>query len=211
MIKLIDVYYSYKHKQDINHILSCVNYEFEAAKCYAITGKSGSGKTTLISLISGMDYPSSGEIQYNGTNIREMDLNQYRAKIIGVIFQNYNLLLHLNAIENVQLALRLSGVRQNINSISNDLLEQVAIGKSVSKRNVTTLSGGEQQRVAIARALAGEPNVIIADEPTGNLDEENGKRIMDIFLDLAHMHGKCVIIASHSSGVIKSADHILTL
>lgn len=138
-------------------------------------------------------------------------MDEYRAKTVGVIFQNYNLLPHLNAIENVQLALQLSGLKPDSNVSAEKLLEQVGIKKPVSERKVTTLSGGEQQRVAIARALAGEPNIIIADEPTGNLDEENQNNIMDIFFDLAHTHGKCVIIASHSPEVIKRADNVLTL
>lgn len=211
MIELVDVCYGYKHKRCINQILNSINYKFEDAQCHVITGKSGSGKTTLISLISGLDVPTSGKILFNGTNISDLNLDEYRSKTVGVIFQNYNLLPNLNAIENVQLALHLSGIRSDTNNTAVMLLEQVGIKSPVSEQKVTTLSGGEQQRVAIARAMAGNPNVIIADEPTGNLDEENQRHIIDIFLDLAHLYGKCVIIASHSSEVIKSADKILSL
>lgn len=211
MIELKNICYDYKNKRSSNRIFDGINYIFEESYCYVITGKSGKGKTTLLSLISGMDEPASGEILFNGTNLRSLNMDEYRAKSIGVIFQNYNLLTHLNASENVQLALRLGGVKDNTEQTALELLAQLGIYDSAATRRVTTLSGGEQQRVAIARALAGQPEVIIADEPTGNLDVENQDAIMDIFLSIAHEKNKCVIIASHSPEVIARADRVLEL
>lgn len=211
MIELNEVRYNYKSGRHAKVILNGISYGFESSKCYVITGKSGTGKTTLLSLIAGLDHPTSGEILFNGMNIKDLDQDEYRACSVGVIFQNYNLLPYLNAIENVQLALRLSGEKENTYSKSEELLWQVGINGDTAKRRVTLLSGGEQQRVAIVRALAGEPEVIIADEPTGNLDEENQENIVDIFLSLAHEKGKCVIIASHAPYVIGRADEVLSL
>ena len=143
-------------------------------------------------------------------DLATLDLNFYRAKTIGVIFQNYNLLSHLNAAENVQLALRLASVPSSLEAAL-ALLAEVGIGRETATRSVTALSGGEQQRVAIARALAGNPHIILADEPTGNLDQENQQTILNIFLSLAHEQGKCVIIASHASELVQSADYVLEL
>lgn len=211
MIELKDLRYSYKAKRNPNEILHALNYVFDCGKCYAIKGQSGSGKTTLLSLIAGLDSPTSGDVLYNGVSIQSLNLDEYRAKSIGVIFQNFNLISYLNAIENVQLSLHLSGQKENTYTKALNLLKQLGIEEHVALRRVTVLSGGEMQRVAIARALAGEPEIIIADEPTGNLDEENQQNIVEIFKYIAHEHNKCVIIASHSISVISQADLVLSL
>lgn len=210
MIELQAVSYGYQQKHVYHPILQDLSYQFDAGRCYAITGPSGSGKTTLLSLLSGFDRPCSGKILVDGTDLTTLNSNTYRAKTIGVIFQNYNLLAHLNAAENVQLALRLAEASGGAEAAL-ALLAGLGIDCDAATRSVTALSGGEQQRVAIARALAGNPHIILADEPTGNLDPENQQRIMDIFLSLAHEQGKCVIIASHSAEVVQSADDVLKL
>ena len=210
MIELQSVSYGYQQKHVYHPILQDLSYQFDTGSCYAISGPSGSGKTTLLSLLSGFDRPCSGKILIDGADLATLDLNFYRAKTIGVIFQNYNLLSHLNAAENVQLALRLASVPSSLEAAL-ALLAEVGIGRETATRSVTALSGGEQQRVAIARALAGNPHIILADEPTGNLDQENQQTILNIFLSLAHEQGKCVIIASHASELVQSADYVLEL
>lgn len=211
MIELQAVSYGYRQKQVYHPILKNLSYSFEMGLCYAVTGRSGSGKTTLLSLLSGFDVPESGKILVDGADLSTLNLNKYRAKTVGVIFQNYNLLAHLNAVENVQLALRLGGNRRTGPTEALDLLAKVGIDPETAVRSVTALSGGEQQRIAIARALAGNPSFILADEPTGNLDPTNQEIILDIFLHLAHEQGRCVIIASHTAEVVKTADHVLAL
>ena len=201
---------SYRYPKSSTLLLEDLNYRFEAGRSYAVTGRSGSGKTTLLSLLSGFDTPTAGAVLVQGRDLREWDADAYRAKTVGVIFQNYNLLAHLNAAENVQLALRLAGVPDPPEAAL-ARLDRLGIGKPQARQRVTTLSGGEQQRVAIARALAGEPDILLADEPTGNLDEENRDRIVEIFCALARERGKCVILASHDSDVIARMDEVLAL
>ncbi len=201
---------SYRYPKSSTLLLEDLNYRFEAGRSYAVTGRSGSGKTTLLSLLSGFDTPTAGAVLVQGRDLREWDADAYRVKTVGVIFQNYNLLAHLNAAENVQLALRLAGVPDPPEAAL-ALLDRLGIGKPQARQRVTTLSGGEQQRVAIARALAGEPDILLADEPTGNLDEENRDRIVEIFCALARERGKCVILASHDSDVIARMDEVLAL
>ena len=201
---------SYRYPKSSTLLLEDLNYRFEAGRSYAVTGRSGSGKTTLLSLLSGFDTPTAGAVLVQGRDLREWDADAYRAKTVGVIFQNYNLLAHLNAAENVQLALRLAGVPDPPEAAL-ALLDRLGIGKPQARQRVTTLSGGEQQRVAIARALAGEPDILLADEPTGNLDEENRDRIVEIFCALARERGMCVILASHDSDVIARMDEVLAL
>lgn len=175
-------------------------YNFEKNKIYAIVGKSGSGKTTLLSLMSGLDKPTSGKIIYNDKDISKIDENKYRSNHIGVVFQSYNLLPHLTALENVILSMDISSKKIiNRKEKALDILKSVGINEEKSNRRILLLSGGEQQRVAIARALSYEPDVILADEPTGNLDPHNEKQIMDIFTRLAHQEGKCVILVTHST------------
>ena len=201
---------SYRYPKSSTLLLEDLNYRFESGRSYAVTGRSGSGKTTLLSLLSGFDTPTAGAVLVQGRDLREWDADAYRAKTVGVIFQNYNLLAHLNAAENVQLALRLAGVPDPPEAAL-ALLDRLGIGEAQARQRVTTLSGGEQQRVAIARALAGEPDILLADEPTGNLDEENRDRIVEIFCALARERGKCVILASHDSDVIARMDEVLAL
>jgi len=200
---------SYKYEYSRKNVLNKVSAEFEKGRIYAIVGKSGSGKTTLLSLISGLDVATGGSILYNDKDIRALNRDDYRAKSIGVVFQSYNLLLNATAVENIVLSMNISGSdEKNKKEYAYELLEKIGIDRETADRKILKLSGGEQQRVGIARALSHEPDIIVADEPTGNLDNETEAQIMDIMSKLAHENGKCVIIVTHSKKVSSYADDI---
>lgn len=187
-------------------VLKDISFDFEPGKMYCITGKSGAGKTTLLSILSGLAKPNSGEIIYKDKNIRKIDRYRFRSKYIGVIFQSYNLITKFTALENVMLSMDIAGVKKVKKKLkAKELLASVGLDENEMKRRVLHLSGGQQQRVAIARALSYDPEIILADEPTGNLDTETQKEIMQIFKALADA-GKCVIIVSHSPEVAKMCD-----
>lgn len=183
-----------------------ISYDFEKGKVYCIIGKSGAGKTTLLSVLSGLAKPTGGDIFYEGKNIKNIDVYKFRSKYIGVIFQSYNLLTKFTAAENVLLSMDIAGVKcKDKKEKVYSLLSKVGLDRDEANRRVLKLSGGQQQRVAIARALSYEPDIILADEPTGNLDGETQKEIMDIFKALAQ-DGKCVILVSHSPEVARMCD-----
>ncbi len=187
-------------------VLSRVSYEFEKGKMYCIIGKSGAGKTTLLSLLSGLAEPDEGEILYNGNNIKKIDKYKFRSKYIGVIFQNYNLITKFTALENVLLSMDIAGVKgKDRKQRAMEVLTSVGLEEDESTRRILHLSGGQQQRVAIARALSYNPDIILADEPTGNLDADTQQEIMAIFRSLADA-GKCVILVSHSPEVASICD-----
>lgn len=197
---------SYKYEKNLPEVLKNVNLSFEGGKMYAIVGKSGAGKTTLLSLLSGLAKATSGKILYNGKDISQIDKYKYRSKYVGVIFQSFNLLPQLTATENVVLSMNIAGMKEkNKTQLAHDLLTKVEIEPEEFNRRVLKLSGGQQQRIAIARALSYNPQIILADEPTGNLDIETQTEIMKIFRRLAD-EGKCVIIVTHSPDVAQSAD-----
>ena len=194
-----------------NKVLKDLSLEFEKAKMYCIVGKSGAGKTTLLSVLSGLAEPDSGTISYNGDDIKKMNKYKFRSKYIGVIFQSFNLVTKFTAMENVVLSMEIAGVRGvNKKEKAMELLESVGLDSDEANRRVLKLSGGQQQRVAIARALSYDADIILADEPTGNLDGETQKEIMGIFRRLADS-GKCVILVSHSPEVANNCDQIYTL
>ena len=187
-------------------VLKDISYEFEKGKMYCIIGKSGAGKTTLLSLLSGLAAPNGGEIIYDGKNIAKIDKYTFRSKYIGVVFQSFNLITKYTALENVVLSMDVSGAKiKNKKQKALELLESVGLDEDEANRRVLKLSGGQQQRVAIARALSYNPDIILADEPTGNLDRDTQKEIMDIFRDLTNQ-GKCVILVSHSPDVASMCD-----
>ena len=187
-------------------VLRDISYEFEKGKIYCIVGKSGAGKTTLLSLLSGLAAPSSGEIIYDGKNVAKIDKYTFRSKYIGVVFQSFNLITKYTALENVVLSMDVAGYKEkNKKQRALDLLDSVGLDEDEANRRVLKLSGGQQQRVAIARALSYDPDIILADEPTGNLDTETQNEIMHIFRDLADQ-GKCVILVSHSPDVATMCD-----
>ncbi len=187
-------------------VLKDVNYRFETGKMYCIIGRSGAGKTTLLSLLSGLAKPDGGSILYDGKDVAKLDKYAFRSKYIGVIFQSFNLLTKFTAVENVMLSMDIAGVKgKNKRQRAMELLAGVGLDEDEANRRVLKLSGGQQQRVAIARALSYDPQIILADEPTGNLDGETQKEIMDIFRSLAQQ-GKCVILVSHSPEVAAACD-----
>ena len=203
---------AYKYEGTRKGVLRGVSADFEAGKVYTIVGKSGSGKSTLLSLIAGLDICTSGEIMHQNISLKECNRDEYRAKGIGVVFQAFNLITNATALENVVLSMNISGsCEKNKKAFAYTLLEKVGIDSETADRKVLKLSGGEQQRVAIARALSHNPDIIIADEPTGNLDRDTEADILKILTALAHDDGKCVIIVTHSSKVTSIADDILSM
>lgn len=209
ILKLSNIGYSYDgHTKVLEHI----NYEFEKGKVYAIVGRSGAGKTTLLSILSGLVAPTEGSIFFDDKDVKKIDRYKYRSYYVGVIFQSFNLLPHLNAVENVELSIRASGKKiANKREFALSLLNKVALDETLAKRRILKLSGGEQQRVAIARALSYDPNIILADEPTGNLDLTTQDEVMDIFHRLAKEENKCIIIVTHSPDIANSVDAVYKL
>lgn len=208
-LELQNVGYSYNSKE---LVLRHVNYRFEGGRIYAITGRSGAGKTTLLSLLSQLTKPTEGKILYNGLDVSEVDQYLYRSQYAGVIFQSFNLLMHLTAVENVMLSMDIAGVKkENNRAYAMELLEKVGLSKEESQRRILKLSGGQQQRVAIARAVSYDPSILLADEPTGNLDEDTQDEIMEIFKGLAYEEQKCIILVTHSPVVASLADEVYAL
>lgn len=208
-LELQDIGYSYNGR---DAVLSHVNTRFEGGRIYAITGRSGAGKTTLLSLLSQLTKPTEGRILYNGKDVSEVDQYVYRSRYVGVVFQSFNLLMHLSAVENVLLSMDIAGVKKDNNrAYATKLLEKVGLCEAEAQRRILKLSGGQQQRVAIARALSYDPAILLADEPTGNLDEDTQDEIMDIFKSLAYEEEKCIILVTHSPVVAAQADDVYAL
>ena len=202
-----DVSYHYLDGSSNVSILNKANYSFEKGKIYAIVGASGSGKTTTIVLAGGLDKPKGGKVIFKGQDTARIGLNKYRRNDISIVFQSYNLIHYMNAYENVANAIEIAGRKvPNKKEYCLDILKKLGLSKEQSLRDIRKLSGGQQQRIAIARAIAKDVDLILADEPTGNLDEKNSLEIMNTFLDLAHIHHKCVILVTHSPTLAKMCD-----
>jgi len=198
-LELRNIEFAYEKGQNV---LNNVNANFEVGNVYAILGPSGCGKTTLLSLIGGLDEPTVGKIMLQGKNISEIGMEPYRRHHVSFIFQSYNLIDYMTSAENVNLTSKVEAI---------PFLERVGLTKEEAKRNVLKLSGGQQQRVAIARALVSDAMVLLADEPTGNLDEETAMNIVALLKRSAYEHQKCVIIVTHSHDVAKQADVVYSL
>ena len=199
ILALNKVNYSYTNGKKI---LNNISMEFEKGKFYTILGVSGSGKTTLLSLLAGLDEPQSGKILYNNQDIREKGYENHRKNNISLIFQNYNLIDYMTPLENLKI----------VNpKADKTILNELGLKDDEIKRNVLKLSGGQQQRVAIARTLVANSPVILADEPTGNLDSDTEEEIIEILKTSAHKHGKCVIVVTHSKDLANKSDVILEL
>lgn len=201
--------YWYTNNLD-DYLFKDVNLNFEKGKVYSILGQSGSGKTTFLSLLAGLDSPKAGEIFLNDKDITKSGLTNYRKNAVSTIFQAYNLMTYMTARQNVQTALEISN-KSIDNAKIEELFELVGIPKELIDKPVLQLSGGQQQRVAIVRALATEHDIIIADEPTGNLDEETTQDIVNIFKEIAHQQNKTVIIVTHETAVANETDVIFEL
>ena len=211
-ISLNNVSYSYTGKFQTVRAVDHISYDFEPGKCYAIIGKSGSGKTTLLSLMAGLDLPTEGDIIIDGKSTKDWDRNKMRRDAVSVIYQNYNLFPLLTVQENIQYPLELRKTpKKDAARIAREVRERVELSVNYDKRLPSHLSGGEQQRVAIARTLAQGCKIILADEPTGNLDSTNTRNIVDILKSLAHEDGCTVIIVTHDPAVAEQADVVLQM
>ncbi len=208
MLVIKDLTHTYNDGQREVQVLKKVNVAFEAGKLYAIVGESGSGKTTLISLLSALDKIQSGDVLYNGKSIKQIGGQRFRQHYVNIVFQSFNLIKYMTARENVEVGLDFSGHLNNEKQRAYELLEQVGISREQSDSLVQRLSGGQQQRVAIARSMAGDVPIIVADEPTGNLDEATEEKILQIFKELADS-GKIVIVVTHSKKVATHAQAIV--
>ena len=212
ILKLENVAYRYKDAQKDDYVFKNINYEFEQGNIYAIKGKSGSGKTTLLSLITGLEKCTEGNIYYDGKNLKKYNFDSYRNTDIGIVFQSYNLLPHLTAVENIILSMDVSKVKvKNKKEKALELMKRVGLKEEQANRKILKLSGGEQQRIAIARSLSYDPKIIIADEPIGNLDKDTENEILKIFRNLAQNENKCVIIVTHSKNICDNADVVYDL
>ncbi len=201
VLEVKNIVYYYKTNKSKN-VLNGISYKFEEGKVYAILGASGSGKTTFLSLLAGLDVPVLGTILYEEEDILKGGLNHHRKEHVSLVFQNYNLIDYLTAVENIEFI---------TNKNARPILHELGILEEDMDRNVLQLSGGQQQRVAIGRALTSETDILLEDEPTGNLDEKTAKEIAEILKNTAYRKKKCVIVVTHSSEVAKYADIVLNL
>ena len=209
MLEMINVSYAYKSKKEIVHVLDKVTYRFEIGEMYGIFGPSGSGKTTCLSLLAGLEKPDEGEILLDGENIQNIGGRKLRQNSISLVFQDYQLFDYMTSLENVMVAAQISlpdVPKKELIKMCRDSLVMVGLDDSQITRKVTELSGGQQQRVAIARALITDAKYILADEPTGNLDKENRRKIVELLQQIAHEQDRCVIVVTHSDYVKKKCD-----
>ena len=209
ILKVENLSFSYQNKFQTVHAVKQVTCGFELGKAYAIVGKSGSGKTTLLSLLAGLELPTAGKVFFDEQSTTDMDCDEYRRDHAAVIYQSYNLFPLLPAEENVMYPLKLRKVNKT-QAVQQAHKELAAVGIQPSqfKRYPAQLSGGEQQRVAIARALAAGSQIVLADEPTGNLDITNGEQVVEILLKLAHEENRCVIVVTHDLEIASQMDEV---
>lgn len=203
---------SYRYPRATRDALQGVECRFQAGEVTAVVGPSGSGKTTLLSIMAGLDRPTSGEVLVDERELSKMNLDAYRRQYVSVIFQAFHLFPLLTVLENVCFPLELLGIHaKEAKEQARKNLELVGIGEEKHRRYPSQLSGGEQQRVAIARALSSGAKILLADEPTGNLDGENSRNIVEILMRLAHEAGYCVVIVTHDLAIADAADVVYTV
>ncbi|MFC6182501.1 ABC transporter ATP-binding protein [Lactiplantibacillus daowaiensis] len=206
MLKTNDLGYWYDRQE--NSLFEHVNLEFKSGTSYAIVGQSGSGKTTFLSLLAGLDKPRAGQIELNGEPINKIGLTNYRKSHVAIVFQSYNLFNYMSPLNNLLTAMAVTeSSHRGDKDYAAEMLRKLGITDEQMKKNVQKLSGGQQQRVAIARTMCCDAKLVVADEPTGNLDEENTKYVIEQFQKIAHEQNKCVIIVTHESDVAKACDH----
>ena len=213
LLTVSDINYFYPDGDSRRYILKDVSCAFERGRFHVILGESGSGKTTFLALLSALDKPQSGKVLYDGQDIGAIGYEKYRRNKVGIVFQAYNLIPYMTAVENIRVAMSITDntLPADENEVAYNLLDYIGLDRARADRTVNKLSGGEQQRVAIARALATNVDVILADEPTGNLDEDMESEIIAILEKLAHEHDKCVIVVTHSSQIASHADVVYKL
>ena len=213
ILMLEDLCYSYIDGGYERQILKNLSFEFEEKKFYTILGPSGSGKTTLLSIIAGLDFAKSGHVYFRDKEITKSNVGKYRRNDISIVFQQYNLISYLTAVENVMLAMSETDneLPKDKKNVAYNLLERFGIVRSKADRMVGQLSGGEQQRVSIARSLASNVDLIFADEPTGNLDTATEVEIINVFKELAEEYGKTIIVVTHSNQVAEMSDQRVLL
>lgn len=210
ILQINNLDYYYQDGQNTRTIFNNLNYGFEKGKFYSIVGESGSGKTTLLILLAGLDEPKKGQILFDGKDIKDIGYDNYHKRNVQIIFQNYNLLNYLNAYDNVLTAISISNPKRKISKeMLNEYLNKFGIDKTKASRKVNKLSGGEQQRVAIARAIACNGEIILADEPTGNLDYDTSLAIMKLFRQLVDDYDKTVIMVTHNKELAEMTDTII--
>ncbi|MFC9058818.1 ABC transporter ATP-binding protein [Streptomyces sp. NPDC057074] len=193
-------------------VLKDVDHSFEQGRMYSVIGPSGSGKTTLLSIAAGLDSPTAGSVRFRGRDIAEIGLGRYRNRHAATVFQSLNLLTYMTAVQNITSAMEITGVkgvRKKQRAV--ELLGLLGVEAADRDRRTMELSGGQQQRVAIARALACEVDLLFADEPTGSLDQDTADGIIEVFRQLAHDQGKCVILVTHSRAVADASDEVIRL
>ena len=209
MLEVKDVYYSYRDKYQTNEVLHGISCSFQTGRLYAVMGPSGSGKTTLLSLMAGLDLPTAGEICFDGNSLAAIDRDEYRRGTVSVIYQSFNLFPLLTAFENVMFPAQMLGKPKTVaRETAKTYLSMVNLDESIHNKRPLMMSGGEQQRVAIARALASGGKILLADEPTGNLDAANGAAIVDILKDLAHKRNHIVVVITHNDAIAQEADGV---
>jgi putative ABC transport system ATP-binding protein len=213
VFQLDQIVYGYIDGSRKRVILDELSYSFEKGKFYTILGPSGSGKSTLLAIASALDQPEKGVIRFAGKDIKDLGYTLFRRNNIAIIFQKYNLMNYLTAVENVESDMMIIDrkIPNKKKELAYKILDSLGIVKTKADRRVTALSGGEQQRVAIARALAKDVDLILGDEPTGALDTATQREIINLFKTLAHEYGKTIIIVTHSDDVAHQSDIILHL
>ena len=212
LLELKNVSYWYKNEKQQQYILQNVSVSFDKGKFYTIIGPSGSGKTTFLALASALDIPKEGKVLYEGQEINKIGLSRFRNKYVSIVFQSYNLLPYMTALQNVLTAMEITGSAvSNKKELALAMLEKVGIMEKQARQKILTLSGGQQQRVSIARALCCQSDLIVADEPTGNLDENTAADIVHIFQELAHKENKCIIVVTHNNDIALNSDVTIKL
>jgi putative ABC transport system ATP-binding protein len=212
LLKAEEIYYSYQTKYQTIDAVRGISYSFETGHMYAIVGESGSGKSTFLSMLAGLDLPTKGKVYVGGEDMADLNRDLYRRDKASVVYQSFNLFPLLTAQENVMFPMELKGIkRQEAKEKASELLERVGLRKQVLRQYPQMMSGGEQQRVAIARALASEGSILLADEPTGNLDTENERNIVRLLKETAHTMDYAVIVITHNPEVAAEADYVLRM
>jgi putative ABC transport system ATP-binding protein len=207
LLSFDNVSYWYKQEGKDLYILKKVNVNFDKGNFYTVVGPSGSGKTTFLSLASALDIPKDGKILYEGKDLNRIGLTKFRNQYVSIVFQSYNLLSYMTGLQNIVTAMEITNSTvKNKKSFALEMLERVGINENQANQKVLTLSGGQQQRISIARALCCQTDLIVADEPTGNLDEDTAAEIVRLFKELAHQQKKCIVVVTHDNNIARTSD-----